>query len=91
MRIDFRTLAIFAALILMSVPLGFHISRASPLGSLGIVAGVVIFTVSFLNVEFAIYMVILSMLLSPEIYEREKKYWDVKQIRRYTYKLQINV
>lgn len=66
MRIDFRTLAIFAALILMSVPLGFHISRASPLGSLGIVAGVVIFTVSFLNVEFAIYMVILSMLLSPE-------------------------
>ena len=58
-------------LLLMIVPLvGVMMTRVSFTISLGIVLGMVIFILSFANVQFAIYILIFATLLSPEFGSR---------------------
>ena len=57
--------------LLMIVPLiGVMMTRVSFTISLGIVLGVVIFILSFANVQFATYILIFATLLSPEFGSR---------------------
>jgi len=66
MQIDIRTIAIFFLLILISTIIGLQVSVISPLKSFGLILGIIIIIVSFLNTECSLYILIFSMLLSPE-------------------------
>ena len=57
-------LIFFLAIALLS---GFLISQYSPNILIGIAIGCAIFTLSFINAEWSLYILIFSMLLSPEI------------------------
>jgi hypothetical protein len=53
--------------LLVALLTGFFITRYPPTTLLLAVLALVIFTVSFINIEWGLYILIFSMLLSPEI------------------------
>lgn len=53
--------------LLVALLAGFLLTQYSPVLLLLAVVALIIFTVSFINIEWGLYIIILSMLLSPEI------------------------
>ncbi len=57
----------FFVITVLSFVFGFHISKFSPLFVIGLVGSIIIGTITLVNTNFALVIMIFSMLLSPEI------------------------
>jgi len=66
-RVDSKTLVLFIGALLLCILVSKGISITEPSVALKIAAVVVIFVVSFLSTEVALYILIFSMLIGPEI------------------------
>jgi O-antigen ligase len=64
-------IVVFAVLLCLTLGLGLLVSRASYIVSIGVLAGIIIFILSFVSTEIAIYVLIFATLLSPEFGGRE--------------------
>ena len=64
--LDRQSIALFLGLVLSSLFLGFGIAEVNPIVALAVGAGFSIFIISFVSIEIALYLLIFSMLLSPE-------------------------
>jgi O-antigen ligase len=64
-------IVVFAVLLCLTLGLGLLVSRASYTVSIGVLAGIIIFILSFVSTEIAIYVLIFATLLSPEFGSRE--------------------
>lgn len=62
-----RSFSLVISFLLIAVLAGFLPTRFSPAYLILGVAALIIFTVSFINIEWGLYILIFSMLLSPEI------------------------
>lgn len=62
-----RTLIVSAAMLSFALLLGFFASQFPPSRMIWGAVALAIFTMSFLHIEFGLYILIFSMLLSPEI------------------------
>jgi len=62
-----RTLFSGTLILLMTLIVGYFASRFPPSQMIWGVAALAIFVLSFLNIEFGLYILVFSMLLSPEI------------------------
>ncbi len=62
---------VFAVLLCLTLGLGLLVSRASYTVTVGVLAGIIIFILSFVSTEIAIYVLIFATLLSPEFGSRE--------------------
>lgn len=65
-RIDARMVALLAAAVLVTVMVAGGASMTRPSVSVSVAVGVVLAFVAFVNMEVAIHILILSMLLGPE-------------------------
>jgi hypothetical protein len=63
-------LGLFISLLLSSLLLGVAINKVDMLIILGLVGGIFVFILSFVNVQFAVYILIFATLLSPEFGSR---------------------
>ena len=74
-RIMFRNnslvLGIFATILCLTLGLGFMVSKTSYAVSFAVFGGIVLFIMSFVSTEIAIYVLIFATLLSPEFGARE--------------------
>ncbi|MGA1791014.1 MAG: O-antigen ligase family protein [bacterium] len=66
---SFQLLFLLAFLILL-LSTSFFMSQLKPALAVGIAVGMAIFLISFLDINVALYLLILSMLLSPEFGQR---------------------
>ncbi|MDY7033528.1 MAG: hypothetical protein SVY10_16670 [Thermodesulfobacteriota bacterium] len=66
-RLNHRDLALSSSLVLITLLIGFVIVQIKPIIVLAIGCGILILVVSFLSTEVALYILIFSMLLGPEI------------------------
>lgn len=62
-----RSFILVITFLLVAILAGFLLTEYSPKLLLMGVAALIIFTVSFINIEWGLYIIILSMLLSPEL------------------------
>jgi len=60
-------LAFWTGIIAVTLVLAFLNTQIKPTTALMVIAGIAIFTISFFNLEAALYILIFSMLLGPEI------------------------
>lgn len=59
---------VFAVIfVIFGIVLGFVVTRGTTVSSLGVTLGLVMLILSFVRIDLALYFLILSMLLSPEI------------------------
>lgn len=65
-RFHLPTIAFVIIITIISVFLGFGIAKVKVLAGLAIGAAICIFVISFVSTEIALYILIFSMLLSPE-------------------------
>ncbi len=56
-----------SAIVLLSFTVGFNLSKFSPLAVIGLLAAVIVAMITLVNTNFALLIIIFSMLLSPEI------------------------
>ncbi len=61
-----RSFSLVISFLLVAVLAGFLLTQYSPTFLLLGVVALIIFTVSFINIEWGLYILIFSMLLSPE-------------------------
>ena len=66
-RINSKTIVLFISVMVLCMLVGKGISLTNPTVALSVAAVAIMFLVSFLNAEVAIYILIFSMLLGPEI------------------------
>ena len=66
-RINSKTIVLFIGVMVLCILVGKGIAMTNPTVALGVAAVVVMFLVSFLSTEVALYILIFSMLLGPEI------------------------
>lgn len=64
-------LGIFAIILCLTLGLGVMVSKTSYVISFAVLAGIVLFIMSFVSTEIAIYVLIFASLLSPEFGARE--------------------
>lgn len=64
-------IVIFAALLCLTLGLGLLVAKTSYTITVGVLAGIIIFILSFVSTEVAIYVLIFATLLSPEFGGRE--------------------
>ena len=62
-----RTIVFFTLFSILALLAGYTISHYSPELVLWVVSSLIIFLVTFINIEWGLYILIFSMLLSPEI------------------------
>jgi len=62
-----RSFLVTILFLLVALLTGFFITKYPPSTMLLGVLALIIFTVSFINIEWGLYILIFSMLLSPEI------------------------
>ena len=65
--LDRRVLLLFAGLLLITLFMGFAIAQVKPIVALAVGVGIAIIIVSFISAEAALYILVLSMLLGPEL------------------------
>ncbi|MBT3603288.1 MAG: O-antigen ligase family protein [Candidatus Latescibacteria bacterium] len=63
-------LGLFISLLLISLMMGVIINKVDYLIIFGIIGGIFVFILSFVNVQFAVYILIFATLLSPEFGSR---------------------
>ena len=61
---------ILALLLVMAPLFGLLVARVEPALAVGVVLGVIVFILTFVSVQFAIYVLIFATLLSPEFGSR---------------------
>lgn len=64
------TLGILAVLFCVTTVLGLMINKFDLVIAFGLVGGIIVFILSFVNVQFAVYILIFATLLSPEFGSR---------------------
>jgi hypothetical protein len=64
--LDRRFILMFSCLVLFTLFLGFVIAEVKPTVAIAVGAGLAIFIISFVSIEASLYLLIFSMLLSPE-------------------------
>ncbi len=57
---------ILALLLVLTPMIGLLVARVEPALAIGIVLGVIVFILTFVSVQFALYTLIFATLLSPE-------------------------
>jgi len=62
-----RTVLLIVMFLLVALLTGYFITQYTPTIMLLVVLALVVFTISFINIEWGLYILIFSMLLSPEI------------------------
>ncbi|KHE92941.1 MAG: O-antigen ligase family protein [Candidatus Scalindua rubra] len=70
-QIDLNLIFVLMGILLIGCVVGFVITRAMPILVLAATLGIVIFLVSFVWPPIALYLLVFSMLLSPEFGQRE--------------------
>jgi hypothetical protein len=66
-RLDNKTILLFSGLLLIALFLSFGIAHVKPTIVLLVMGGIAIFIISFVSTEAALYILILSMLLGPQL------------------------
>ncbi len=67
MRINTNLVLLLAIITLMVMALAFTLTKLTILVAFGVTLGITIFALAFLSTEAALYILLFSMLLSPEI------------------------
>jgi len=70
-QIDISLIFILMGILLIGCVVGFALTKTIPILVLAVTLGIVIFTVSFVWPPIALYLLVFSMLLSPEFGQRE--------------------
>ncbi len=70
-QIDISLIFILMGTLLIGCIVGFALTKTIPILALAVTFGIVIFTVSFVWPPIALYLLVFSMLLSPEFGQRE--------------------
>jgi len=70
-QIDLNLIFVLMGILLIGCVVGFVITKAMPILVLAATLGIVIFLVSFVWPPIALYLLVFSMLLSPEFGQRE--------------------
>ncbi len=70
-QIDISVIILIAGILLVGCIVGFATTKVAPIIIFGITMGVLIFIVSFVWPPIALYLLVFSMLLSPEFGARE--------------------
>lgn len=70
-QIDISLIFILMGILLIGCVVGFALTKTIPILALAVTLGIVIFTVSFVWPPIALYLLVFSMLLSPEFGQRE--------------------
>ena len=70
-QIDLSLILMLVGILLIGCVVGFATTKTVPILVLGVTLGLVIFIVSFVWPPIALYLLVFSMLLSPEFGQRD--------------------